>query len=110
MGFKEVKIEVYIPGEFNEILRDRLTKIGACKLGNYDHCISITEVKGYWRPLNGSNPYKGEQGKICSGSECKIEARCKIEFVNKAIKVIKEVHPYEEPLINIVPIINDLFE
>lgn len=80
------------------------------KSGNYDNVISITNVRGYWRPLKGSNPFIGKVGKVCEGQECKIEIRCKKEYVRNAIKVIKKIHPYEEPLINIIPIINELFE
>lgn len=61
------------------------------------------------RPLEGSNPFDGEVGTKCEGVECKIEIRCRWEYVKSTIKVIKEIHPYEEPLINIIPI-NELFE
>jgi hypothetical protein len=39
-----------------------------------------------------------------------MEIRCKREYATNAIKVIRKIHPYEEPLINIIPIINELFE
>ena len=39
-----------------------------------------------------------------------MEVRCKIEYVKNAIKVIKKVHPYEEPVYNIVPLLNNIFE
>ncbi|MBU5254999.1 hypothetical protein [Tissierella praeacuta] len=110
MEIKEVKIEIYIPGEYVIELRDELNKSNACKVGDYDNCISVTNVRGYWRPLEGANPYNGQVGEICEGEECKVEARCKIEYVKKAIEAIRKIHPYEEPLFNIVPIINDLFE
>lgn len=110
MEFKEVKIEIYVPEEYSIKLRDELNKVNACKIGDYDNVISISNVRGYWRPLEGSNPFNGEVGDICEGTECKIEIRCKIEFVKNAIKVIRGIHPYEEPLINIIPIINELFE
>ena len=48
MQFTEVKIEVFIPEEYIETLRDELNKIGACKTGEYDHCLSYSSVKGYW--------------------------------------------------------------
>ncbi|GAB6251475.1 hypothetical protein BCSAG_27930 [Bacillus cereus] len=35
MQFTEVKIEVFIPEEYIETLRDELNKIGACKTGEY---------------------------------------------------------------------------
>jgi hypothetical protein len=110
MEFKEVKIEIYVPEEYVIKLRDELHKVNACKVGDYDNVISITKVRGYWRPLEGSNPFNGEVGKVCEGEECKIEIRCKRVYVKEAIRVIKAIHPYEEPLINIIPILNELFE
>ena len=110
MEFKEVKIEIYVPEEYVIKLRDELNKVNACKVGDYDNVISITKVRGYWRPLEGSNPYNGEVGKVCEGEECKIEIRCKSAYVREAIRVIKTIHPYEEPLNNIIPILNELFE
>lgn len=52
----------------------------------------------------------GKVGEICEGEECKVEVRCKMEYVKDAVEVIRRIHPYEEPLFNIIPIINDLFE
>lgn len=107
--FPVVKIELFIPDEFVEPLRDELNKINVGRIGNYDHCISITRVRGYWRPLAGSNPYNGEIGKICEGTESKIEVNCNWEDVDNALRVIRSIHPYDEPLINIVPLLNHCF-
>jgi hypothetical protein len=30
--------------------------------------------------------------------------------VKEAIEVIKRVHPYEEPLINVIPLVNHIFD
>lgn len=110
MEFKEVKIEIFVPEEYIIKLRDELNKVHACTVGDYDNVISIINCRGYWRPLEGSNPFSGEVGKICKGTECKMEIRCKSEYAKEAIKVIRKIHPYEEPVINIIPIINELFE
>lgn len=110
MKFNEVKIEIYIPEEYIIKLRDELNKLAVLKIGDYDNVMSMTNVQGYWRPCAGSNPFNGEVGRICKGEECKVEIRCKTEYVKSAIKVIRKIHPYEEPVINIIPIINDLFE
>ena len=56
MEFKEVKIEIYIPEEYVVNLRDELNKVNAGHIGKYDNCISYAKTKGYWRPLDGSNP------------------------------------------------------
>lgn len=110
MKFKEVKIEIFISEEYVIKLREELNKVNACELGDYDNVMSVTNVRGYWRPLEGANPFNGEVGKICEGEECKIEIRCKTEYAKNAINVIREIHPYEEPMINVIPIVNELFE
>lgn len=42
-------------------------------------------------------------------SKYEVEVNCKRELVEEAINVIKSVYPYEEPLINIIPLANHLF-
>ena len=108
--FPSVKIEVYIPEQYVERLRDELYKANAGRIGHYDHCISVTQVKGYWRPLPGATPYKGEVEKISEGTECKVEVNCRQEYVGEALKAIRRIHPYDEPLINVIPLINHIFE
>ena len=77
---------------------------------SYDHCISITHVREYWRPRVGANPYTGEIGKVSEGTESKVEVNCKWEDVENALRVIRKVPPYEEPLINIMPLLNHFFD
>ncbi|CCG56384.1 nitrogen regulatory protein PII [Brachyspira pilosicoli WesB] len=109
MDFKKVKIEVYIPEEYRDKLREALNDIGVLGVGNYDNVMSVTKVTGYWRPLKNANPFDGEINKLSKASEDKIEFATDINNVENAVKVIKEVHPYEEPVINIIPLINDRF-
>jgi len=105
----EYKIEIYVPEEYIVQLRDKLNKVNACRVGEYDNVISITHVRGYWRPLENSTPFNGNKKEINEGTECKMEIRCKKEYVKDALKVIKETHPYEEPLVNVIPIMNSFF-
>lgn len=107
--FPYVKIELFIPEPYIEALRDELHKVNVGHIGNYDHCISISKVRGYWRPLAGATPYQGEIGKISEGEEYKVEVNCKREQVSDALSVIRRIHPYDEPLINIIPLVNHLW-
>lgn len=107
--FTDVKLEIFVPQEHALGLRDELAKIGVGVIGNYDHCVALTAVRGFFRPLPGSNPFEGEEGKISEVAEYKLEVNCRRELVKEAIKVIKSVHPYEEPLINVIPLANHLF-
>jgi hypothetical protein len=108
--FPVVKIEVFIPPEFVEKLGEALSEVGAGRIGNYDHCMSSTPVTGYWRPLDGAQPYLGQIGEVESAVECKVEVNCRWERVAETIRAIRAVHPYEEPLIQVVPLLNHLFE
>ena len=38
-----------------------------------------------------------------------MEVRCKKDFIAEAIHAIRKIHPYEEPLYNIIPILNHLY-
>lgn len=109
MDFEQAKLELYIPPEYVVPLRDALSEIGAGHIGQYDHCISVTQVSGSWRPLEDARPFLGEIGSVCEGTECKVEVRCSRERIPEAIKTIKKIHPYEEPVINIVPLANHIY-
>ena len=107
--FTEVKLEIFVPQDHAMKVADALSEIGVGVIGNYDHCMALIPVRGFFRPLPGSNPFEGEEGRLSEVAEYKLEINCKRELVNEAIKVIKSVHPYEEPLINIFPLANGVF-
>jgi hypothetical protein len=109
-NFTDVKLEIFVPQEYAFKIRDELAKIDVGRIGNYDHCVALSAVKGYFRPLEGSNPFEGEIGKISEVAEYKLEVNCKRELVDTAIQVIRKYHPYEEFLINIIPLANHLFD
>lgn len=106
MNITTVKVEVLLPEMFIENIRNQLNAIGILTVGNYDHVISYTETKGYWRPLDEAIPYDGEKNEISFGSECKLEFKCEYSKIQETLKIIKEIHPYEEPIINIIPLID----
>lgn len=109
-NFTDVKLEIFVPHDYALKVRDQLAKIGVGVIGKYDHCFAMTQVTGYFRPLEGAKPFNGEVGKIKVVTEYKIEVNCKRELVKDAIQAIKRVHPYEEPLVNVIPLVNHLFE
>ncbi len=109
-NFPDVKLEVFVPQEYALRISDELAKVGVGRIGNYDHCAALTAVRGFFRPLQGASPFEGEIGNISEVAEYKLEVNCKRDLVEQAIKVIRTVHPYEEPLINVIPLANHLFD
>lgn len=110
VDFPVVQIELYIPDEYVEALREALNKVNVGRMGNYDNVLSITQVTGVWRPLDGANPFEGTVGEVTQSQECKVEVHCNWEDVPRALAAIRGVHPYEEPGINVIPLLNHLFE
>lgn len=102
----QIKIEIYTPPEYVTPLRDSLNALGACHVGNYDHVLSLQKCSGCWRPLEGSNPFLGKIGDICCAQEVKMELVCPAELACQAVAQIKQIHPYEEPVIHLIPLLS----
>ena len=108
--FTDVKLEIFVPQSHALKLFEALTNIGVGRVGNYDYCFAVHPVKSYFRPLPGANPFDGHVGELTEAADYKIEVNCKREQVNDALNAIRSVHPYEEPVVNVFPLANHLFE
>ena len=106
MDFKELKLEIFIPESHLSVLRSALQSIGAGCLGNYDSCLAYSRVTGSWRPLHGSHPYLGMEGEVSEAEEIKVDVNIQAGDLERTLNAIYEVHPYEEPLVNVIPILN----
>ena len=100
------KVEVYVPTDALDELLDALTAAGAGVIGKYDHCFAISPVTSSFRPLEGADPYLGRVGELVTTGESKVEVNVHEEILLQVIEAVRNVHPYEEPLINIVPLAN----
>lgn len=105
MEFEKAKIETYIPETHLEALRKALQDVDAGHVGNYDSCLSVSRVTGFWRPLAGSKPFMGETNEISQEEELKIEVVIQAQAMEKTVAAIREIHPYEEPVINVIPLL-----
>jgi hypothetical protein len=76
-------------------------------IGNYSHCSISERCIGTFKGNDNTNPYVGEKNKLESVNEEKIEVQCDINIVKDVLKKLREVHPYEEPAIDVVPLINE---
>lgn len=109
MDFKYCKLEIFIPETHISQLQKALQSVDAGHIGNYDSCMSCSQLTSYWRPLDGTDPYIGKEGEISCEPEVKVEVTVYTEKVDETIRAIKEVHPYEEPVINALPIYRTSF-
>ena len=110
MNIRKFKMEIFIPKDYLNELRKELAKVNVGIIGNYHNCMSISKVVGTWTPVDGANPFEGEIGELSIEEEYKIEIVCNENVVKDAIKVLNRIHPYEEPVYNIIPLVNSYFK
>lgn len=96
------KIEVFIPETELQSLRNVLLEFDAGHIGNYKGCLSYSLVTGVWFSDKDSNPYVGTAGTWSQESELKVEFNVEDSLKDAIIQKIKEIHPYEEPVINAI--------
>lgn len=102
-----VKIFVTVPIDNVENVRKAVCEAGAGIIGEYSYCTSSTRVTGTFIPSENANPYIGELNKLEYVDEEKLEFVCDVDKVKKVIEQLMVNHPYEEPAIDIIPLIDE---
>lgn len=106
-NIKKVKIFVTIPKEYLDEVRIAMCDAGAGVIGNYNYCSTSVKSIGTFMPNDNANPYIGDNNKLEFVDEEKLEVICDIENVKKVIQELRKVHPYEEPAIDIIPLLEE---
>ena len=104
---ERVKIFVTIPIKDVENVRNSVCNAGAGIIGNYSYCTSSTKSIGTFKPNNNANPYIGEINKIEFVEEETLEFVCDVDKVKQVLIELRKAHPYEEPAIDIYPLIDE---
>lgn len=112
LDISKVKIITTIPLDNVGEMRNALCDAGAGVIGNYAHCSTSTKCVGTFKPNSKANPYIGENGKLEFVEEEKLEVVCDVEKAKDVIISLRKIHPYEEPAIDIIPLLdeNDLMQ
>lgn len=100
------KIAVYVPQGYEEIVKNAMCNAGAGFIGNYSNSTFQTQGIGTYKPLEGTNPFIGEIGKIEKVEEVKIETVVPQKYLEKVINAMLNVHPYEEVAYDVYPLEN----
>ena len=107
LNISRVKIIVTVPIENVEEVRNAICKAGAGIIGNYTYCSMTTKCIGTFKPNDMANPYIGENNKMEFVEEEKLEVVCDVNMVKNVVSKLREVHPYEEPAIDIIPLLDE---
>lgn len=98
------KLVVFVPETHHEQVRIALGDAGAGWIGNYSHCTFNTPGTGTFVPQEGTDPYIGEQGRLETVSEVRIETIVEEHIQEKVIRAMLEAHPYEEVAYDVYPL------
>ncbi len=108
-NINKVKIFVTIPRENVDEVRNAVCNAGAGIIGEYTFCTTSTNSMGTFIPSDTANPYIGEKNKLEFVEEEKLEFVCDIDKVKSVICELRKTHPYEEPAIDIIPLIDESY-
>ena len=91
------KLVFFVPESHKEPVKQAIFSAGAGKYQGYDSCSWETLGTGQFRPLSGSQPFIGEQDKVETVAEYRIETLCADNRVKAVLKALIKAHPYETP-------------
>ncbi len=103
-GVDLFRISVYVPKGYEEKIRKILLESEAAVRGAYRACSFVVEGQGSFYPSSQAKPFTGEPERLNLVAETKLEFLAPAFALSKLLATIKEVHPYEEPAIDIIPL------
>lgn len=100
------KLVVFVPPDYADRVSQAISGAGAGHIGNYSDCTFRAQGTGTFRPLEGTNPYIGQQGQLEEVEEIRLETIVPAGKVSSVLKAMLEVHPYEEVAYDLYPLEN----
>lgn len=90
------QLNVYVPKDHSEKVKEAFFSSGAGSIGFYDECSFKIEGKGTFRPIEGSNPFSGQQNVRENAEEDMVSVIFESFKQNQIVAAMKSAHPYEE--------------
>lgn len=106
MNINKVLIKVVVPKKYLNLIINEVCMIGAGKTKNYTYCTMYYKCSGTFKPSINAKPFMGKKNTLNHVKGISLEFICDTLILDKVINKIKEVHPYEEPDIEIIPLLN----
>lgn len=101
------KLVTFVPKKYAETVRNALFEAGAGNIGNYDTCSFSHEGNGTFRAAEGCQPFCGTIGELHTENEIRLEVIVPKHLISNVLNALYNVHPYEEPAFDILPLANE---
>ncbi|WP_378105088.1 Nif3-like dinuclear metal center hexameric protein [Chryseobacterium sp. sg2396] len=90
------QLTVFVPKEYSGKVREALFNAGAGNIGFYDECSFTINGNGTFRPIQGSNPFSGQQDIRENTDEDMVSVIFEDYKQGQIVNAMKTAHPYEE--------------
>ncbi|NWG18603.1 MAG: hypothetical protein HXY41_18430 [Chloroflexi bacterium] len=102
---RQIMIVTTAPPEAVAPLLDAIAAAGGGVLGAYTHCAFTHPGTGRFKPGDQANPYTGTKQQVNAVDEVRIETFCSRQAARAVVAAIRGAHPYEEPVIYLIPLL-----
>lgn len=99
------KLIYYVPESHLESTKLAIFEAGAGGIGNYEHCAWQVLGIGQFKPVKGANPFIGVLDTLEKIPEWRVETIVPEDKASVVAKALKASHPYEEPALEFVQIV-----
>lgn len=106
-GFNQelVKLVIFVPATHLESVRAALFPF-ILSSGDYKDCSFCTQGEGTFTPGLSAQPFIGNSGIFEKVAEQRLELLLDRTMLSKALHKLQGIHPYEEPVYDIYPLLN----
>ncbi len=102
---RQHKVVVFVPPDDLSRVSEAAFEAGAGALGNYSHCAFFSHGIGTFRAENGAHPTVGRIGQQHATEEVRLEFIADSSRLADVCQAIRHAHHYEEPAIDIFPMV-----
>lgn len=107
MSAQKIMIVVTVPPDAVEKVLDAISAAGGGIIGNYTHCAYTNSGTGRFKPGAEANPHVGAKEEMNVVDEVRIETFCDRAVAKQVAAAIRQAHPYEEPVIYLIPLLSE---
>lgn len=102
-----VLIITFVPPAHVQAVLDALGAAGAGVVGEYSECAFVSAGRGRFRASDRARPVFGERAALNEIEETRIETSVERGRARAVIAALRAAHPYEEPVISIIPLLDE---
>lgn len=101
-----LKLVTFAPSIHIQRIRESLFEVGAGVIGNYDSCSFSSQGTGSFKANGNAHPFVGKNNQLHFETENRLEIILPSYLKNRVVNKLLEVHPYEEPAYDLIPLQN----